>query len=162
MSNAAARKSFRLTGWHVLAMFVGFFAIVTAVDAAMVVGAYRTFPGEVTSQPYEEGLRYDAALDQQHRQAALGWKMAAGIGEAGVVTLTASDAAGAPLAGLRVVARLERPATEQGRRTLVFSERAPGVYQASAGALSGAWDLRLSAYDRPGRRFDAERRLAAP
>jgi len=161
MSTSGAPRSFRLTGWHVLAMFVAFFGVVIAVDTAMMIDAYRTFPGEVTEQPYEEGLRYDLALDQQHRQAALGWKMAAGLGEAGVVTLTARDAAGAPLAGLRIEARLERPATEQGRRALAFSERSPGVYQARAGALAGAWDLRLSAYRR-GLRFDAERRLVAP
>jgi nitrogen fixation protein FixH len=88
--------------------------------------------------------------------------MSAGMVGADLIRLAVVDRAGAPIAGLRLTARLERPATEQGRRDIRFVETAPGVYQARPGALAGAWDLRLSAYDRQNHRFDAERRLIAP
>jgi nitrogen fixation protein FixH len=161
MTLAEPRRGFRLTGWHVLAALVIFFGVTIAADAIMVMDAYRSFPGEVASSPYEEGLAYDSQLDQQRRQAALGWSMTIGLVGSGV-RLTAIDRNGAPLPGLRITARLERPATEQGRRNVEFREVAPGVYQAPVGPLSGAWDLRLSAIDARGRRFDAERRLIAP
>ncbi len=150
-----------LTGWHVLAILVVFFGATFAVDAVMVADAYHTFSGEVATSPYEEGLAYDSQLDQQRAQAALGWRMT--IGLAGpAIRLSAVDRQGRPLAGLRLVARLERPATEEGRRPVAFKEVAPGVYEAATGALSGAWDIRVSAVDAGRRRFDAERRLIAP
>jgi nitrogen fixation protein FixH len=127
----------------------------------MVADAYRTFSGEVATSPYEEGLAYDSQLDQQRAQAALGWRMTVGL-EGRTIRLRAIDENGKPLAGLRFTARLERPATEQGRQPVVFREVAPGVYEAAAGALSGAWDIRVSAFDTDRHRFDAERRLIAP
>ena len=162
MSTVADRKRFRITGWHVLAAFTAFFAAVLVADTLMVLDAYRTYPGEVTAQPYEEGLRYDAELAQQRRQAALGWQMTAGIARPGVLRVTARDRSGAPLPALRVTGRLARPATEQGARAVTFREAAPGVYEATADVLDGAWDLRLQAVDRRGREFHAERRLVAP
>jgi nitrogen fixation protein FixH len=162
MSLSHARPGFRLTGWHVLAIFVVFFGIVIAVDTIMVLDAYRTYPGEVSSQPFEEGLAWDSELNQQHTQAELGWRMTAGFAAPGVIEITARDQAGRPVGLTRIEARLERPATEQGRRDIQFQPSAPGAYRAAVGALAGAWDLRLSAYDRQGRRFDAERRLVAP
>lgn len=161
MSLAEPRRGFRLTGWHVLAALVVFFGISFAVDAIMVFDAYHTFSGEVASSPYEEGLAYDSQLDQQRAQAALGWRMSATL-DGRVLRVTTVDHGGAPLAGLRIIARLERPATEKGRTAVRFHQVSPGVYQSDAQSLSGAWDLRLSAYDARGHRFDAERRLIAP
>ncbi len=161
MSLAEPRRGFRLTGWHVLAALVVFFGVTFAVDTVMVMDAYHTFSGEVASSPYEEGLAYDSQLDQQRAQAALGWRMSATF-HGPVLRLTTTDHVGAPIAGLRIVARLERPATEDGRREVQFHQVSPGVYQSDAQSLSGAWDLRLSAYDVRGHRFDAERRLVAP
>jgi len=162
MSRTSTRKPFRLTGWHVLGMLVMFFGVTAAVDGLMVADAYSTYPGEVSSNPYEDGLAFDSELGQQHDQAALGWRLTAGLDAAGAIELTARDRAGGPIAFKRIEARLERPATEQGRREVRFVQTVPGAYRAQPGALSGAWDLRLSAFDAQGRRFDAERRLVAP
>lgn len=161
MSLVEPRRGFRLTGWHVLAALVVFFGVTIAVDTVMMIDAYHTFPGEVASSPYEEGLAYDSQLDQQRAQAILAWRMTVAL-DGPTVHLTAVDRAGAPLPGLRIVARLERPATEQGRRDFQFHQVSPGVYEAAVAPLTGAWDIRLSAYDAKGHRFDAERRLFAP
>jgi nitrogen fixation protein FixH len=146
----------------VLGLLTLFFGTTIVVDGVMVVSAYRTYPGEVSSTPYEDGLAWDSELDQQRTQAALGWRMTAGLVAPGVIEVTARDRAGAPLDLERIEARLERPATELGKRAVQFAPAAPGVCRASAGQLHGAWDLRLSAFDQRGRRFDAERRLATP
>ena len=118
--------------------------------------------GEVSSQPYEDGIAWDSELDQQHAQAALGWRMTAGVTPDGQIEITARDRAGQPLALPRIVARLERPATEQGKLDLAFTQVSAGVWRANPGRVSGAWDLRLAAYDPQGRQFDAERRLIWP
>ncbi|HZZ87719.1 MAG TPA: FixH family protein [Caulobacteraceae bacterium] len=157
-----ARQGFRLNGWHVLAMLVAFFGVTIAVDAVMIVDSYRTYPGEVSSQPYEDGLAWDSELDQQHAQAALGWRVTAGFAGPDAIELTVRDRLGEPLPLAQIEARLERPATETGRLQVKFRPAAAGVYRAEVGRLAGVWDLRVSVYDAKGRRFVAERRLTAP
>lgn len=161
--STTASTAFRLTGWHVLASVVLFFGVFITVDVLMAIDAYRTYSGEVSTSPYEDGLAYDSQLDQQRNQARLAWKMALGLTGPGEIRLSAATASGQALDGLMVTGRLERPATEKGRIDLVFQPRGGGVYVARAGRLpAGGWDARISAYDRHGRRFDAERRLIAP
>jgi len=157
-----ARPGFRLTGWHVLAALVLFFAADIAVNTVFIVRAYRTYPGEVSVTPYEDGLLYDAALRQKQAQAALGWRATAGFAGADGIAVTVADAAGAPVRGLTVSGLLQRPATETGKRQVAFRETAPGAYRASAGALDGAWDLDITAVDARGHKFIAERRLVRP
>lgn len=152
---------FRLTGWHVLAIVTGFFAVVTAVDIGFVVMAVKTFPGEVSSTPYEDGLAYDRSLAQLHAQEQLGWRATAQA-EPAVVSVEMRDRAGKPLAGLTLTGALERPATSVGRRVLAFHETRPGRYVAAPGDLSGAWDLTVQAAGRKGERFKADRRLSWP
>jgi nitrogen fixation protein FixH len=155
------RRSFRITGWHFLAMIVGFFAVVIGVDVTFAVLAYRTHPGEVSVTPYEDGLIYDKKIAQMRAQAALGWRAAAGP-EAGKVVVLVEDAAHRPLSGLTLTGKLERPATEAGRLTPRFVEVAPGRYEAAEKGLKGAWDLTAEARDRAGHSFELERRLTWP
>src|SRR3954447_7359564 len=119
VSTPAPQAGFRLTGWHFLAMIVGFFLVVIAVDVTFAVLAYRTHPGEVSVTPYEDGLVYDRKIAQQRAQEALGWRAAAGA-EQGRVVVLLQDRAGRPLGGLVLAGKLERPATEAGRITPRF------------------------------------------
>ena len=158
---AAPRTGFRLNGWHVLAMITGFFAVVITVDIGFVVMAVKTFPGEVSATPYEDGLAYDRSLEQLRAQERLDWRATAAA-EPGSVVLEMRDRAGKPLAGLAVTGALERPATEAGRVILVFHETRPGRYVAHPGDLVGAWDMTVHAADRAGARFIADRRVSWP
>jgi nitrogen fixation protein FixH len=158
---APAPKAFRLTGWHVLAMVCAFFGVVIAVDVGMAVMAYRTFSGEVAADPYDAGLLYNRTLAERSAQAALGWTAEVALIR-GDLRVTVTDRAGQPVEGLKVTAVLERPATEAGRETLAFTPGAPGVYDAKAGHLRGAWDVRVRAVDRAGRPFTAEERFLWP
>jgi nitrogen fixation protein FixH len=155
------RAGFQLTGWHVLAIISGFFAVVIAVDVGFVVMAVRTFPGEVSATPYEDGLAYDRSLTQLRAQEAMGWRAAAAA-ELGAVSVEMRDRNGKPITGLKVTGALERPATETGRLVLAFRETRPGRYIAMPGDLTGAWDLTLQAAGPKGERFTADRRLSWP
>lgn len=150
-----------LTGWHVLAMVVGFFAVVIAVDAVFIVQAYRTFPGEVSVTPYEDGIAYNRKLAQLATQERYGWKAVAGAAP-GRILVEFRNAEGGPVSGLSLTTKLERPATETGRRVPKFKEAAPGRYQADVSGIRGAWDLTLVATNTAGQRFEAERRLTWP
>jgi nitrogen fixation protein FixH len=161
MTHAHAPSGFRLTGWHVLALIVGFFVTVIAVDVSFAMLAVKTFPGEVSVTPYEDGLLYNKKLAQMTAQEKLGWRAAAGV-ERDRVILEMRDRQGAPVRGLAVGGKLERPATETGRKLLAFREVGPGLYAAAPGALAGTWDLTAEASDRQGHRFEAERRLTWP
>lgn len=155
-----AKSPYVVKGWHVGAGVVAFFAVVIGVDAGFLVAAYRSHPGQVAPRPYEAGLIYNAELDRQRAQAALGWRAGAAARAAGLeVVMQGPD--GQPLTGLRLSAILQRPATDQGRTELVLSEAAPGVYRADH-ALSGAWDVRIQAAGGAGQAFIAERRLSWP
>lgn len=160
-TSSEPRSEFRVRGAHVLLGVVAFFAVIICVDATFTVLALRTFPGQVSVTPYEDGLIYNRRLAQLKAQDRLGWR--AVVAETpGEVMLTYSDRNGDPVTGLTVTGRLERPATETGRIQLKFVERSPGRYAASTGALSGAWDITAEAHGAGDTTFIAERRLAWP
>ena len=161
LAHPAPRRPFALTGWHVLAGVCAFFAVVIAVDAGFTVMAIRTFPGQVSVTPYEDGLLYNRHIAQLEAQDRLGWRAAAGA-EPGQVALTFRDRRGAPLRALSIQGRLERPATEAGRIALSFVEDGPGRYVAPAGRVAGTWDLTAEARGPTGGAFVAERRLTWP
>ena len=160
-ADTPARPGFTIRGWHVLAGVTAFFAVIIAVDVSFMIMAIRTFPGQVSVTPYEDGLLYNRRIAQIEAQARLGWRATAASAP-GEVMMTFRDRAGRPLTGLAVAGRLERPATEAGRVTLRFVEQAPGRYVAPAGRLSGAWDLTAEARGPTGGAFLAERRLTWP
>ena len=78
MSRAAtSRPSFTIRGWHVAAGVTAFFVAVASVDAAFMVMAIRTFPGQVSVTPYEDGLLYNRRIAQIEAQERLGWRASA-------------------------------------------------------------------------------------
>jgi nitrogen fixation protein FixH len=162
MSQANSRSPFRLTGWHVLGALSLFFGLVAAVNGVMMARAYSTYPGEVSTTPYEDGLAYNHELAREAAQQALGWRLAPTFVAANVLQVSVVDASGSPIVGLALQGRLERPATLLGAQGLHFHPVGPGLYQAQAQRLGGAWDLALSARDGRGHEFETERRLIGP
>lgn len=156
--SAAAKPPFVVRGWHVAAAVIGFFALIIAVDAVFLVLAYRSHPGQVAAKPYETGLLYNAELERQRAQAALGWRASAEAAPEGVV-VRLRDREDAPLTGREVIAVLQRPATERGRRELTLSETEPGRYLGAAADLSGAWDVDVEVRGGEAAVFAAHRRL---
>ncbi len=155
------RRPFEIRGKHVLAGVVAFFAVIIAVDVTFTVLAIRTFPGQVSVTPYEDGLLYNRRIAQLEAQERLGWQAAAEA-QPRAVMLQFQDREGRPVQGLKIVGRLERPATEAGKIALRFNEAAPGRYVAPAGPAPGGWDLTAEAKGPGGETFLAERRLTWP
>ena len=162
MSATPRPTGFVVKGWHVLAGLILFFGIDMAVNTYFMVSAYRTFPGETSLTPYEDGVAYNATLKQHRAQAVLGWRLAAGVDDSGRIRVDARDRQGAPLNALRVTAHMRRPATDSGERDLSLAGIGPGEYAAAPGPLTGAWDVEVSATDGAGRVAMAARRLVLP
>jgi nitrogen fixation protein FixH len=154
-------RSFEIRGRHVLAAVTAFFGVVIAVDVAFLILAYRTFPGQVSVTPYEDGLLYNRRIADLEAQERLGWRAAA-ASEPGQVVLTVVDREGEPLSGLAVEGRLSRPATDVDAATLRFTDVGAGRYVAPTGARTGAWDLVTEARGPSGGKLVAERRLIWP
>jgi nitrogen fixation protein FixH len=159
IAKASSEKG-RITGWHVLIGVVLFFSTVIAVDIVFMVQAYRTFSGEVASNPYETGLAFNRTLAQRQKEAALGWSASVETPEGKAVVVKVVDRDAKPLDGLSLTGVLERPATETGRQTLNFRSLGGGRYQAAA-RLNGAWDLRATARNAKDA-FEVETRLVEP
>ncbi len=159
----SAKTPFRLTGWHVLAVFLLFFGGDIAINVGFIVAAVHTFPGEVASDPYEAGVTYDRTLAQEARERQLGWlatvETVTPTRQGAAIVVRWTDASGRLLSGLNVTGAMHRPATEQQDASLTFAETSPGLYRAVAHGEPGAWDVAMTAQDRRGAQRTAERRL---
>lgn len=138
-----------LTGTKVLAVLLGFFAVVMAVDGVMMYFAVSTFSGEVEAHPYERGLAYNRDIAQSREQAARDWKVdvsvARGAAGAARVTAKARDAAGAQASGLAMTATLAAPADKKKDAQVALHEVAPGLYEGETALAPGWRDLLLVA-----------------
>lgn len=137
-----------LDGRKALAMIVGFFLFVGAVNGVMIYKALKTFSGEVVAHPYERGLAYNSDIARAREQAARDWKVEARLarlanGET-EIRVTAKDADGA-VTGVEMSALLAAPAALSKDVRIALVETAPGRYEGRAAAPAGQRDLVLTA-----------------
>ena len=150
-------------GWQVLSCLLAFFAVVLAVNAAMIYWALSTYSGVVASEPYRKGLHYNDRLRADERQQQLHWREALSIDRDGQLVLALSDAEGQLIRGLSVEITLGRPSTNRDDVTLTLAADSTGRYRARLSPLpDGSWivgiEARASAAD-PDPVFRARRRL---
>ena len=89
-----------LTGKHVLAITVGFFGVIIAVNMVLAVQAVRTFPGLEVANGYVASQTFDA---DRKAQEALGWTLTHDY-EGGRLSIDIRKGAGAaPVASLDVL-----------------------------------------------------------
>jgi nitrogen fixation protein FixH len=127
-------------------LFVAFFAVVVAVNGAMIWIALGSWTGLATNQAYDRGLQYNRNLAAARRQAALGWRpeLHARLtdGLAGEVELAVTDALRQPLAGADVAIRFERPTSEGADFTLAMVPSEAGIYRTRFELpLAGVWNV---------------------
>ena len=161
MSPKPEKPGFRIGGRHVLFAVIAFFGVIIAVNGYFLTAAYRSFPGQVSETPYEDGVGFNRTVAQRRAQAELGWGATAAAAGPGV-EVDMRDRAGQPLQGLKMEGVLRRPATQAGQISLKFTEASPGRYVAKAGPGSGAWDLHFAAKGPGSELFEGERRLTWP
>jgi nitrogen fixation protein FixH len=160
----AIQKPFRLTGWHVLAMFGGLFGVMFAVNILFVVLALKTFSGE-TDHAYINGLKFNETLAAKAQQAQLGWTMTLGLqrptGGGAILEARLTDKAGAPLSGAIMQGSIGRTTGTREDLSLRFDETAPGIYRAIITDLRpGRWRFAASAQVLGAPKFETETTLS--
>jgi len=138
-----------LDGRKVLAIFVGFFLLVFAVNGVMIYKAVKTFSGEVVAHPYERGLAYNRDIASAREQAMRDWKVDARLtrlhtGET-EIRVTARDGDGADISGVEMTATLAAPADLSRDVRLTLAETAPGRFTGKVKIQAGQRDLLLTA-----------------
>lgn len=154
----------KLTGHHVLFMFLAFFGVMLTVNAYFLFVALKSFPGEQVLNPYETGLKQNEIIAQQEKEAELGWQVELGFvkqesGEPKLVSIW-RDRDGSPLGELIVEATLVRTTTEDGRRDLILEQDGTSRYTSLLDGLGlGLWNTELTATNAAGDTFTAKREL---
>lgn len=148
--NCATKAPMR--GGHVLAILIGFFAVIVAVDGFMIYRAVTTFGGVETPDAYRKGVTYNEAIARDEKQALLGWEDDVKVvGSPHRLQVLLRDNGKEAVAGKRIVATVGRPATDRQDVIVTLAETAPGLYEAVLpAAAEGAWIVDLSAYNDAG------------
>jgi nitrogen fixation protein FixH len=146
VKNLHASPEKPLTGRFVLLTLVGFFAVVFAVNFAMMKLAIDTLPGTEVDSAYSASLGYAKEIVAAHDQNMRNWRIDAHIqrGPRGDATLQveARDDGGTPLSGMKFLGRLERPTDRRADQPLELAEVGIGIYRGKAPFIAaGQWDL---------------------
>lgn len=133
-------------------MFVGGFAIVVAVNGALIYFAQSSFSGLETEHAYDRGLTYNRTLEAAAAQEKLGWRGDIALSDAidGKRTLTVlfADKLERPIDDLKVEAHLLRPSNAGMDVNLTLAGQGNGRYVADlALPAPGQWDIRIVARD---------------
>jgi len=129
-----------LTGKHVLAITVGAFGIIIAVNVVMAVQAVRTFPGLEVANGYIASQTFDA---ERKAQEALGWTVTPEYRD-GRLTVEMVDAAGLPAAVRSMSVLVGRTTASNDDVTPEFV-RVSGKWQADVALARGKWMLKVEA-----------------
>ncbi|GHG88999.1 FixH family protein [Pseudodonghicola xiamenensis] len=136
------------TGRHALMVFVGAFTVIIGVNIWMAYKAIRTFPGLEVKNSYVASQEFNT---RRAAQEALGWTVNVRYA-GGLVIMTVTDGAGAPVRAAEIAATIGRATERQDDFVPAFDF--DGVaYVAPAELRPGKWDLRLKAQDRDGTEF---------
>jgi nitrogen fixation protein FixH len=158
-----AKPPFEITGRFVLVAMLLFFGVVASVNFTMLTLATRTFPGADARNGYDVSQAYNREIATARAQAERGWRADVELdrrGDESRLVFKVRDAAGAPVVGLDVEGRLRHPTDRKQDHVLALREVAPGVYQASEpGALSGAWDVVVTARARGEKVYASQSRI---
>jgi nitrogen fixation protein FixH len=147
----ASRAEFRLTGWHVLAMLLTFFAIVAGVNGYMLRQALTTMPGlDAGRNGYDASQNFNrdelAAASAQSRR---NWQSDAKLSLSGRVLslrLAFHDRDGQALNDLSVTALLAHPAARRLDRAIALIPAGNGLYEARVSDVdAGNWGLVIEA-----------------
>jgi nitrogen fixation protein FixH len=160
---SAARKPREITGKHVLFCMLGFFAVVFAVNGAMVKAATSTFGGVQTTSSYKVGLKFNHEIDAAGRQDAMHWQVAGKLTRAktgaAVLDIAARDDKGVPLAGLTATATLAHPADARRDHDVPLTRSGVGAFHGEAQAERGQWELIVDLYREDARVFRSRSRV---
>lgn len=126
------------TGWHMLALMVGGFGIIIAVNLTLAWNAIATFPGLETRNSYVASQSFEG---DRAAQNALHWDATATIAN-DMLTVAIHDQSGAPVQATVLRATLGR-ATHTGQDSTPALTWNGTVLTAPVDIAAGYWNLRI-------------------
>ncbi|MFE3836683.1 FixH family protein [Pseudogemmobacter sonorensis] len=138
-----------LKGHHVLAITVGAFAIIIAVNFTMAWKAVSTFPGLEVRNSYVASQEFNARRDAQE---ALGWTVSPTY-DRGRMVVAFADGAGTPVevSSLEVLIGRTTRAEDDVRPDFTWLN---GHYEAEVPLANGAWMIKVWARAKDGTLFE--------
>lgn len=133
---------FHLTGRHVAAIFVAFFAVVIAVNVLMASYAVSGFGGTVVDNSYVASQRFNGWLAQARQQDALGWQQETRLDGARHVILKLVGPRSQPMT---VTATAEHPLGRAPDLDLRIERQADGEWRAAQPLPAGRWIIHWTA-----------------
>lgn len=146
------------TGWHLLGVMLGGFAVVVAVNVYMAMLATHTWTGMVVENSYAASQAFNATERLHREQLALGWRTHLAYTE-GRLVLEARDGTGRPLDFSGVEVAVSRPIGATEDRTVALARQADGTYAALVPLSSGVWNAVATAARTPHGAFEQHSRL---
>lgn len=143
-----------ITGRHVLAVTVGAFSVIIAVNLVLAWKAVATFPGLDVDNSYVASQEFNS---RKAAQLALGWKLQPKY-DHGRVTLAFTDAQGRPVEVKSLDVLVGRTTESKDDETPDFTY-VGGVYEAEVPLTEGVWFLRVRATAADGTLFEQRRKL---
>lgn len=136
-----------IRGGHVLAMMIGFFAVVFLVNGIFMYFAISTHTGVQRHNSYQSGLNYNERIRASEEQSRLGWLTSINVlREKHWLSLSFKTRSGLPVPGLKVTVRLSRPVTSEFDDLHDLVESKAGVYETTTSALGpGGWIVNVVA-----------------
>jgi nitrogen fixation protein FixH len=131
------------TGWHMLAVVLGFFGVIIGVNIVMAMVAVGSFPGLVVENSYVASQNYNELLASGRSQTAAGWRLELTTPR-GVLEATLADRDRPHRGGLTVTALVGRPSSTQADRVLDLTETGQ-LYRAPEPLPPGQWDVDVEA-----------------
>jgi len=154
-------------GWMWPVAVVGIFCVSLSVCAFTIYAATSDASHAVEDDYYARAVAWDDTARQRVRNAELGWRTAADLGEADAegartLTLTLLDANSVAIEDVHVEAMVFHHARRGDAALRTLEHAGAGVYRAVLPeAREGVWQVRLRA-ERQGERFTATLDLTTP
>jgi nitrogen fixation protein FixH len=132
------------TGRRMLAVILGFFGVIFAVNFLMAWLAVSNFRGTVVDSGFVASQDFNATRAAAQAQAERGWTVSViAIDGAPVIALRGPD--GEPLRDVALTAAALRPLDQRGDAALTLEQVAPGVWRAAETLGPGRWRIAFTA-----------------
>lgn len=128
----------RFTGWHMIAVMVGFFGTIIAVNLTMASFARSSWTGLVVANSYVASQQFNERIAESRAQEALGWNGSLET-DAGHVRYRLADRNGLPVEATGGKAIFRHPAYEGADWSAALKAREKGLLVADTKVVDGVW-----------------------
>ncbi len=134
------KRQKQFTGWHFLAIIVGFFVVIIGVNIYMASSALRAWTGLVVKNTYVASQEYNDKLAANRAQHALGWTSSVKLDEK-IFTFTLVDGEGKSIKAEQVIVQINRPVGTKEDVELILQQNEDGLYSANVDLRPGTWKI---------------------